>query len=186
MRSGGYPAVRSRSCNQRWVSRYSVKMITRSADHCPSGTRIGSSQARMAANLASGRSCAPCAQVRNSSSSARLGAGEQSPFQQRRDEIGGDLTGFPLCAGTAAVGVAGQQLVRALLGEGVVDLQVSQAAHRKAGAAVPAWRQLTLEPTHHHPCQLLLSRLDSAGETLVVEQLQQRSERLQVAVVRRG
>ena len=50
MRSAGIPPPISRSCSQRWVSRYSVKMMTRASDQVP-GLTIGSSHARNARQL---------------------------------------------------------------------------------------------------------------------------------------
>ena len=64
-------------------------------------------------------------------------------------------------------------------------VQRFEAPHRVEPLALRV-DEIALQPAHHHPGELLLGREDVAREALVVEQLEQRGERLGVAVVRRG
>jgi len=82
------------------------------------------------------------------------------------------------------VGVGAQIGVDVALVSRVVDLERHDLALRKARLAVLI-DHLVLEPAHRDLADRLRVRLDAACEAVWVKQLEQRGERVRVAVVRR-
>ena len=65
----------------------------------------------------------------------------------------------------------------------VVYFDWVQHAPGKTRRAIPARRQFGLEAAYHHGVQFLAIDPDASGETLVVQQFQQRGEALCVAIM---
>src|SRR6266404_3266354 len=68
----------------------------------------------------------------------------------------------------------------------VSDCEVFHATFGKASTAILAQFQFGFHPADHHRVELGAVRRDSASESLVIKQLQQRGKALGVAVMRRG
>jgi hypothetical protein len=101
-------------------------------------------------------------------------------IDERRAETLADLFGILLAAGAVVV----QLLVDGALFRCTMPQRL-QLALGIEGFAVGI-DQVALQATDHHLTQLLFVGEDVSGETLVVQQLQQRGEGFGVAVVRRG
>lgn len=114
-----------------------------------------------------------------------LRGGEQPLLQQGRDEVDRVPAG-PSHTEATAVRVLDQRSVRSTFGFVVVHFGVTEHPLGETGAAVPTLGQVPLEAANHGAIQLFVGGFDPAGETLVVQQLQEGGERLRVAVVRGG
>ena len=113
--------------------------------------------------------------------------GEQPLLQQQGDEPGRGLLGLVGRCGPPGGGVLVEQPEHLPLVLVEVDLDGPDAALRQAGAGLgqqPA--QMRLQPPDHHRVPVAVRGGHALGEAVGVEQLQQRLERLGVAVVGGG
>ena len=111
--------------------------------------------------------------------------GEQALLQERHDEVRGGPARRVAAEAPGARRAVGDELgVDLSLGFGVLDLEHHDPAAGKPRRAV-VFEQILLEAAHRDLARGLLRRLDPAREAVRVEQLEQRGERVVVAVVRR-
>ena len=120
----------------------------------------------------------------------RGGAGEEPFLEGHQHEVGGELLGVVPGVRLSQVGVPLQRGVDAPLLGRVIDFEGLQLPLGEPVLAEVVLGQFRLEAADHHGVPLAgeLPRVGghATGEPLVVQQLQQGSEALGVAVVRRG
>ena len=116
----------------------------------------------------------------------RRGRGKQALLQQLQNKLGGELLPFGCRRQHAELGVFQQRLMAAALGRGVADFEVLHATLGKPASAIRTLFQFRFHPSDHDRFKLGAVGTDGAGETLVVEQFEQRGKTFDIAVMRRG
>ncbi len=109
---------------------------------------------------------------------------EQALLQQLQDELSAEADGIVVTRLLAELAVSLELPMRRPLGFRVGHLDRLELAFRESLRAVPV-QDLGLEAMHEHDFQLATVRFPRAGESLVVQELEEGHEALDVAIVGR-